>query len=107
MPSKASSNELQPKCSGSHRGRKGKRGKENPTKKLHVTYCLCFTFLMGSFMVMNHLQGIWSRLWSWMVSSWHCPHWTAENSRLSLERHRNGTATLAWTRTQNVGPLAT
>ena len=60
VPSKASSDELWPKCSCSHRGRKGKRGKESPTEKLHVTHCLCFTFLTGSFIVMTQLQGTWS-----------------------------------------------
>lgn len=67
----------------------------------------CVTFFICSLLVANHSHTTCSWLWSWMVSTWHCPHWTAENSRLSLDMQRDGMITVARREMWNVGPATT
>lgn len=98
-PQKLPQTSRSPSARGATEAVEAREAKKTQARSSVVHMGLCFTFLTGSFTVMNHLQGSWSRLWSWMVSSWHCPHWTAENSSLSLERQRDGTATVARRRT--------
>lgn len=78
----------------------------NQRAKQDIFQC-CVTFFICSLLVANHSHMTCSWLWSWMVSTWHCPHWTAENSRLSLDMQRDGMITVARRETWNVGPATT